>query len=292
MRAPAKASTYNPASDGFAAKAWECLRRNKEFHRDYGLENAHSEEDAEHQYSVFRSRMETHPFYAAIWAPLVENSSVQPEDRETFWVYARSLHLWTTWPEIHPDIQGFLSSALSPHGAFPVETPNRLKIDPYHNDYSPVTAKEFLASFANELDTHRVICIPVAVWDRPHKERILGEISALLGAPLAKDTRWMKKLGRALGTAAEWRAFVLVEQWRERRGANYGFGMAANLAAWEIYGKEDFGIEPRQRIKAAEVFRKRCSKIHKYASKVEVQVHLIERAIKSVWPVFDPIQSA
>lgn len=172
---------YNPASDGFAAKAWECLRRNKEFYRDYSLENAHSEEDAQDQYNIFRSRMETHPFYAAIWAPLMENSSVWPEDRETFWVYARSLHLWKTWPEIHPDIQGFLRGALSPSGAFPIETPNRLKIDPYHDDYCPITAKGFLAGFVNELDAHRVICIPVTVRDRDHKESILKQVADLLG---------------------------------------------------------------------------------------------------------------
>ena len=56
---------YNPASDGFTAKAWECLRRNKEFQRDYHLDETDSEEDAQHLYHIFWSHMATHPFYAA-----------------------------------------------------------------------------------------------------------------------------------------------------------------------------------------------------------------------------------
>lgn len=283
---------YNPASDGFAAKAWECLRRNKEFYRDYSSEKAHSEEDAQDLYHIFRSRMETHPFYAAIWAPLMENSSVWPEDRETFWFYARSLHPWTTWPEIHPDIQGFLRRALCPNGAFPVETPDRLEIDPHHQDYSPVTAKNFLASFATELDMHRAIFIPITVWDRSHKEDILREVSELLGKPLAKDARWLKDNGRALGTKAEWHAFLLVEQWRSRELGGYSITKAANLTAWEIFEEEVFGDAVSQRKESARAFLANCTKLHKYTSNVEKRFAQIEHAIKSVYPVFRPTQSA
>jgi hypothetical protein len=306
---------YNPASDGFTAKAWECLRRNKAFQSDWARAlldrcddsvkvwqkikspNPNIEELSRYldnpakPINVFKSRMATHPFYQAVFEPLVEWSQVEPEDKETCHYRARSLDLGMTWPDIHPDTRGYLENGLCPYGAFPVATPDRAEIDPYGKDYNPAKAKEFLSNLTTDLDTHRIICVPVTVWDREHKERIISEVADLLGKPLAKDARWLKDNGRTLGSEAEWRAYLLVEQWREPRGANYGVGMAANLAAWEIYGKEDFGIEPQDRIKAAKAFREGCSKTHKYTSKVDKQVKLVERAIKSVYPVFDPIQS-
>ncbi len=307
---------YNPASDGFTAKAWECLRRNKAFQSDWARAlldkcddsvkvwqkikspNPDIEELARYldnpakPINVFKSRMATHPFYQAIYAPLVEWSQVEPEDRETCHDRARSLDLSMTWPEIHPDTQGYLGNAFSRYDASPVETPNRAEIDPYHKGCSPVATKKFLSDFATNLDTHRAIYVPATVWDRKHKEDILREVSELLGAPLAKDARWLKDNGRALGTKAEWHAFLLIEQWRSREWGGYGTTKAANLTAWEIFEEEVFGDTVSQRKESARAFLSSCTKLHRYTSNVEKRFAQIEHAIKSVYPVFLPAQSA
>lgn len=283
---------YNPASDGFAAKAWECLRRNEAFSHDLYHYDATSEDDAKDLAAFLRAHMATHPFYQAVYEPLVEWSAVEPEDKETCHYRARSLDLGMTWPEIHPETQGDLENGLCPYGAFSVETPGRSEIDPHHEDYSPVTAKNFLASFATEPDMHRAIFIPITVWDRSHKEDILREVSGLLSKPLAKDARWLKDNGRALGTKAEWHAFLLVEQWRSRELGGYSITKAANLTAWEIFEEEVFGDAVSQRKESARAFLANCTKLHKYTSNVEKRFAQIEHAIKSVYPVFRPTQSA
>ncbi len=289
MRAPrANPLGYNPAEDGFPAKAWECLRRNKAFYDDLNLSHAKSEEDALSLAEDFKAHMQSNSFYRAIYSPLVEWSWGDPDEKEDWYHLTRCLDLGTAWPKIHPDTRDLIEDSLSPHEALNFETPNFEEIDPYKKNFSDAKAKKFLSELANSLETHRLILLPATVWDRQHKGRILAEVSEILGNPMAKDARWLKNSGRALGSEAEWRSFLLVEQWRNPRCGNYGPGMAANLAAWEIYGGEDFGEEPKVRLGAARAFLKHCEKFQKHAATVEKHVRLIEKAVSSVYPVFDP----
>lgn len=282
---------YNPASDGFTAKAWECLRRNKEFRKDLHLDDADSEDDAVDLLHIFQTRMATHPFFAAIRDPLIDLSEAWDDsgDPEPAYYYLRSLSIHMSWPEIHPITQGGLEDGLGRYGAFPIEIPDRSAIDPDDKKYSPDKAEKLLADLASNLDTHRAIYVPATVWDRRHKEDILREVAELLGVPLAKDARWLKNRGRALGTEAEWRAFLLVEQWRSRECGKLGPTIAANLAAWEIYAGESFGNTCTERKEAAENFRQECHKLHQHTATIERRVRRVEQAIKSVYPIFDPL---
>ena len=285
---------YNPAKDGFPAKAWECLRRNEAFYDDYSLSNAHCEEDAIDEAEHFKSHMQSHPFYNAVYAPLVQWSECHDsDDREQRYFLLRSLSLHESWHEIHSETKGYLEASLARLEAIEIETPEPIDIDPYsEDDFSETVAKKLLSELWENRSTHRPICIPSVVWDRRHKESILAEVSEILGKPLAKDARWLQNNGRVLGSEAEWRAFLLVEQWLKDECGSYGIGMAANLAAWEIYGGEDFGEKPNIRLKSGKAFRIRCSESHKQTSTIQKRAQKVMRAIKSVYPVFNPVPGA
>ena len=92
-----------------------------------------------------------------------------------------------------------------------------------------------------------------------------------------------------MGTEAEWRAFLLVEQWRSRECGKLGPTIAANLSAWEIYAGESFGNTCTERKEAAENFRQECHKLHQHTATIERRVRRVEQAIKSVYPIFDPL---
>lgn len=280
---------YNPASDGFAAKAWECLRRNKAFWKDLHLHGATSEDDAVDLLHIFQTRMATHPFFAAISDPLmVWSEAWDGGDPEPAYYRARSLSIHMSWPEIHPDTRGYLENALCRYGAFPVEITDHSEFDPHYKDYSPVAAKKFLSSFVSNLDLHRAIYVPTTVWDRKHKEDILREVSELLGAPLAKDARWLKNRGRYLGTERLWRAYLLFESWLQR-GCDRDLAM--RLTAYLMYGTAAAKIALGNAVdpKAAQAFLQRFKLHHNHHSTVEKFIDGIERAIESVYPKFCPI---
>lgn len=282
-------AAYNPAKDGFPAKAWECLRRSRALRNDVNCVGAESEDDAIDMAAEFRSKMETHPFYRSVYAPLVEWPHYGHDgDKEGLHYFSRRLEFEMPWPDIHKETQGWIENSLQPQSASVVETPPADEFHPHSKYYKDVKAKGLLSDLSEWLVTHRVIVLPQVVWDKPHKARLLAEVEKLIGDPLAKDARWMKNTGRLLGSEAEWRAFLLVEQWRNPSAGRYGLGMAANLAAWEIYGGEDFGTDPQLRVAAAKDFLGGCGKIQKHAATVERHVRRIEKAIASVYPDFNP----
>lgn len=284
---------YNPAKDGFPAKAWECLRRNQAFWNDVHCVGAESEEDATDMAIELRSQMETHPFYRSVYGPLVEWPHYGHDgDREGLFYIARRLDFEMPWPSIHKETQGWIENSLYPQSASIVETPPTGEFDPYSRHYEEAKARGLLSDLSQWLLTHRVIVLPQITWDRPHKDRILAELEKFIGEPLAKDARWLKNTGRVLGTDADWRAYLLFEQWRDDLKRDFSRDLAINLVAQEIYSKGEitFGVGSEQRVKSAKHDIKGKSSLHAQCYRVRQNVSRIEKAIESVYPVFNPIE--
>jgi len=256
-----KEKIYNPADDGLAAKAWECLRRNPEFRHDRNFRGARSQEEAEHSIAHFRARMSSHPFYQAVFLHLRGWTPYTSHDDDRTVSKFSPIDESMAWPELDPLAQGSLEDSLA-------------RLD--------VMTKEIPVSDR----THRPIWIPVNVWDARHKADLLLQVSALLGRPIAKDARWLKNPGRTLGTRAQWKAFLLTEKWRTKECGEYGIRIAASLAAYEIYGKTSLGDSPKERCAAAKEFRRETPKLHPQTSSVEAQSRALDSAIGSVYPTF------
>lgn len=109
----------------------------------------------------------------------------------------------------------------------------------------------------------------------------------MVPAPVA-DARWLKPTGRTLGTTAEWEAFLRFEEWKR---LGYGRGRAIDLAAWELYGGENFGGTRGERKERASKFLATRPKAQKRASKIESQVERVEKSVASVFPEFAPFSA-
>lgn len=281
---------YNPASDGLPAKAWECLRRNKAFLSDFSLEGAASDEDARDMAEEFRAQMASHPFYAAVFEHLRGCVWHDPEDKNDAASIECLFDICTPWSKLHSLVQGAIEDAFVRRNTRAVETPPYWELDPRGRRFSRKRSDQFLASIAPQLEGHRLVQIPRTVWDNAHKKALVAQMSELLGKPLAKNTHWLKNSGRTLGTKSQWRAYLLVENWRREACGGFALRKAASLAAFEIYANDSFGASPEQRRTAASEFLRISPKLHRHASDVEKQFQEIEKAIVSVYPVFEPLR--
>jgi len=285
------ATLFNPASFGLAAKVWECLRRNPRFLDDFYMVGVDSEDEALSAAQSFRSRMLGNPIYAAFYDPLVSWRRGDPDERDDAFYLRRAITPEMSWDKIDSLVQGGVEDSLVRDRVEPVETPSPEKLDPRaRRTFSEAEGRTLLGRLAIELDTRKLIFVPRVVWDPEHKRDILAEIGRLLGEPLAKDTRWLDNAGRALGTAADWRSYVVVCEWQKSGGL--WLRKAANLAAWELYEGKSFGNTTEARVAAAKRFLERHPKVHKRRSKVLEQVKAIESAIEGIYPDFAPFVAA
>ena len=293
---------YNPCADGFAAKAWECLRRNEKFlaYCDDYLE-AKSEDDAETATQWYFSD-DTHPFHRAVLGHLVGFDPLRCGDE-----LAR---LWpgNSWRELKVEIQADFESALSWNNACRMPTPDWPVINPFKpqtttsyysgqklltssiRSYSADAHRKCLEQLEEQSLTHHFIAVPKVVWTPRHRKEIELQVGELLNKPIG-NVKWIKPSGGTLGSKALWAAYLLFEEWTK---AGYGRGRACGLVAWEKYEaksvRQDFGQTPKARKQAAADFLATSigKKQPEKKDTVEGHVASIEKAIKSVFPLFVP----
>ncbi len=137
---------------------------------------------------------------------------------------------------------------------------------------------------------HNFIAVPKMIRHDKHRDKILDEIAALIPKSSSKGITY-KPTGSALGSQAQWDSYLLFEEWTK---AGYGRGRACGLVAWEKYEaksvRQDFGQTPKARKQAAADFLATSigKKEPDKKNNVESHVTLIEKAIKSVFPLFVP----
>ena len=282
-----EADLYNPCKDGFVAKFWECLRRNKEFLDAANYFGAKTEDDALDAIQWIKQISEENPLYDIIFRHMFLSGEEQLQSRGEEAI--PSLGTLSNWRQLHAKIRIYISDSLERFSAFSLDVPNLKEINPYPFHESELNKSKFskdkCGSFFYDLEetlkTHRLIAFPNYVWDKEHEKQLMLEIKAILGKNMG-SVNTLKPNGRSLGSNAEWRAFLLVENW-ERDG--FTFKEACSLAAHEVYGKVDFGSDPDQRVSKAKTFTKK----HSQLSKIESGCKRIRSCISSVYPNFKPV---
>ena len=278
-----KGPFYNPCDDGFEAKAWECLRRNTFFKRNFVSSGSqiNTRIDTDHLKKMQQGISVKIPISFWLTNPLHQTTRfyLLADNLNKFLItgsnskintYIPTLFLDQTWPKvdsrIRKDIELALKGRLASKIDYPLSDNTKLEIDR--------SGKKYL------------IDLPNFVWDNKHKKEILKQIADLLPKPKTQ-IKWRKKTGRLLGSTSEWAMYLIVEYWLNQK---YSMFHAINLAAVEYYSKEKFGINCSERATVASKWLKGFSSKHSSYAKVDKAYRKILAAISSVYPVFEPMK--
>ena len=285
------ATHYNPCTDGFPAKAWECLRRNKEFldaQNYYGAKDQTGIADAKAKIISFLDR----------------DRSVYPHQRDyggLFFaaVFRRTLGLKDSFPEFFkddgPECEFCENDPLDDASKSWPELQGDTKFEIWKGLVGHSRVETYYEYESNDIPDiwnrrHKIIGIPLYVRDSKHKEEILEEVAELLGEPAVNRKR-LNPTGSTLGTSKEWSTFLDYEEW-----TRLGFERkdAANLAAERkrvikaehpLYGDKITHECDDKRIKAAKNFLK-LNIAHPHVTRAEKRINYIEKSIASVFPSF------
>ena len=279
---------YNPCADGFAAKAWECLRRNKIFKEALGGD---PEYDRDGEYCGWSWNTDiTEDMFPFHREALVMLNGYDPLSLEN--CFSSGPEMNRSWKILPEEFRNRLDVALMRHAAVHFLVPGIDKISPFisSESYSESESRQFFLNLGKYLETHKFIAVPKFVWDTAHIKKLTAGFKKLLNKP-AGNVKLLKPTGSTLGSEAQWDSYLLFEEWTK---AGYGRGRACGIVAWEKYEakkiRQDFGKEPETRKNSAANFlatslgKKQPDKKHN----VEGHVDSIEKAISSVFPVFAP----
>lgn len=267
----ARENGYNPCTHGYAAKAWECLRRNSLFLKrleDEAMLQAQIDQESlydENGKLVYEP--EPPKWYRELKPNRLAGAAIRmmdcPPDK----------HLGTgiraengktckdPWTSLSKSEQQMIRASLWPGLAKEIPL-------------SESTSKEWPKLQPDYL----IIQAPREILDQAHRKRLLKSIDSLLPKNRAK-TKWMKPSGRILGTRRAWEAFLWFEKWHYDQGIE----RALNFAAMNVF---DGGFE-------ASSLTKRDMQLsrHPHFSTTKALVDQINQAIQSVYPDFRPYES-
>ena len=302
-----KPKLYNPCADGFAAKAWECLRRNKKFKEALGGYPEYDRYgDACGWYWNTDITDDMLPFHREA---LVMLNGYDPSLAESNWLSGSDIS--QSWQMLTEEFRNRLDDALMRHAAARFLVPSIEKISPFliSKSYSESQSRQFFGNLDEYLKTHELIAVPKFVWDTAHIKGLTDEFKKLLSKP-GGNVKFLKPTGSTLCTEQEWNTFLDYEEW-----TRLGFERqtAANLAAERkgdiksknpllaaerkrvldehpLYGVKATQGTDVQRKKAAKNFL-RLNKPHPHRTRAEKRISDVERAIVSVFPSFSLFSS-
>ncbi len=216
---------YNPCDDGFAAKVWECLRRNPEYQSVVKRLLA-AKTDWEFQQAWPHHFLEElgrrHGFAYDALPRLSEPDS--------------GVKLEYCWCELPAEFRKSQESIFAVSDPMKLKLPDFHTLDPYFDVGNEENARKFLSDLGSTCQAYDLIAVPKFVWDNAHRIKILEAIDELVGKPITK-TVYLRPGGQTLGTKAQWDAFLLTEWWR-----NQGCSAirARALAAWRMFDAESY----------------------------------------------------
>ena len=283
---------YNPCADGFAAKAWECLRRNEKF-KKFCIDAEKKRWAAADSSAILdpscpsSSSIEINePFLNDVINCIYNNAAPS----------GKRLSITDAWPAIADDVKNIILDAFRLAHTHKFTLSDGLpQIKLFGQSYSVPEINGQLREHEKFSLTHDLIAVPKFIWGTVHKKQIQEEIKSHLEV-ISGVTRLTRITGSTLGTEQEWNTFLDYEDWKR-----LGFERqeAANLAAERkrsikaedpLYGVKASQGTDAERKKAANIFL-RVNKPHAHRMRAEGRISNIEKAIASVCPSFSPFSS-
>ena len=287
-----KPELYNPCADGFAAKLWECLRRNEQFKDEC---KSWSTIKSKASWAATIARLESSISPAPLFA-IVRHLFLGPDIRVPIEDHFKSLSLTLkkTWPELDAENREWFLSFGAREKLERAHIPN-FTVPRKNKKRADADADFFLMEARYFNDTHQLCYVPKFIWDSDHKKQIERQLEELLGKPIG-NKKLLKSTGSTLCTEQDWNTFLDYEEW-----TRLGFERqdAANLAAerQRVIKAENplYGVEATQGTdvelkKAAKNFL-RLNKPHPHRTRAEKRISDVERAIVSIFPSFSLFSS-
>lgn len=273
---------FNPASSGFPAKVWECMRRNPDFTRDVeetkkarkqGGINSPAFIPAGHPCSYFVGYALVHGGYREqVAGPLIRFTYRDP------------------WPKLPTAFRERLSAMLAGEPLSEIRvydetndcTVDIASIAPWYRD--DMTADEFWQLFVEFYGIdRRILTVPRFVRDSEHRKALMRSLDKLIPKAAPKSGRKFKAGGRALGSVREWDAYLAYQHYLPM-----GELEAKQMASWFCFGREEFSQwNERDRCSAAGLAQAR-SFHEKQSTHTTTRIKAIEQAIADVYPAFRP----
>ena len=273
------ATHYNPCTDGFPAKVWECLRRNEALKKQ--LEEITKIKDPDDRHWTGESYAHEAERIGNELAALIL-SSAKYWNTNTCWndlpkkKQANFASKFRKGRKISLSSQHFFTG--EELAAYRPECINREKITA--EDLQEIN---FLCEY------YDFIAVPKKISHDKHRTEILDDIEAQIpkslfrAITLKNDSRW-------LGTKTDWDIYSLYEGWINLR---YPDAISQQLTAHEVKG-EDFGTNEEERRKRANDYLKASgtnetlSTKNKRNSETRDAIKIIKNSITSVFPKFEP----
>ena len=273
------ATHYNPCTDGFPAKAWECLRRNEAFKKQ--LEEITKIKDPDDRHWTGES-------YA------YEAERIGNQLAALIFSSAKYWNANTCWKDLPRKKQANFASkfrkgrkgSLSSGYCFTGEELAAYRPDCINREN--ITAED-LQEINFLCEYYDFIAVPKKILHDKHRIEILDDIDAQIPKSLFRAIT-LKNDGRWLGTKSDWDIYNLYEGWM-----NLGFlhKVSQQLTAHEVAG-DNFGISEKQRRKRANDYLKASgtnetlSTKNKRNPETRDAIKIIKDSIASVFPKFEP----
>lgn len=271
---------YNPAADGYASKAWECLRRNLAFRTEI---------------DAFRQalRAQQHPkigalakqdrnlipaqAFLAVSSQLAKKGSLL---RTGYGELPPKIED-TAWPELPELLRHCLESAANVDFE-PLRQLDPMPVDAigqpllYGNPEQQDAFLRWTKTIPTNSEAYTIVAIPRRVRDTQRRQMCKKALLELL--PTASQrAKKLKPTGRALGSRTEWAAYLFVE-------AELGAGKS-KLSAWTSAAIQFYGGRLRQIPHGIKAHAREMRRVATQRMPlIEMHVKAIEEAIRKSYP--------
>lgn len=294
-----KTDPYNPASDGFPAKVWECLRRNQQFKMAIAAFRSSLRTGRQPDVSVIANR-ETHPCCGLIflataggqrkgqggWCDKLAKPRVRIED--------------ATWPELPEWLRTSFRSALDSDDV----EPKLLEAPPVNELGVPLCygSPEQKLIFLKWVDrahtawlTGRVVAVPRVVRDSERRKKYAAKLlkylpDAEVRAIKLKDSG--TNGGKLLGTFRDWEVFLSHEYIRSTLSAKKSISahrvqfLADAYTTWYHFEQDSFDLDYLKHLKPAEADNDARQILRDRGEKLRKHLQPVNTGIQRVFPDF------
>lgn len=275
-----KRGIYNPANHGYAAKTWECLRRNDCFRDEINTFRIAVRSKQSPQVKKL-AKQHQNPFPAQVFLALA--CRLDPGDSSFRTAYARCPVKIEDSP--WPDLPALLRQCLKSAVRLDFEPLLHLKqppVDPIGmplalgNEEQQAEFLDWAKSIPTNCNEYTIVAVPKVVRDTQRRKACKKALMELLPKALHK-ARKLNPSGSALGSPVEWKTYLFVES-----QVRCGF---SKLKAWESAAVKFYGDQLSLTSDTIPAYAEELKRVAtRRMSIIEKHVHRIEEAIRSIYP--------
>jgi|ERR1035437_2607040 hypothetical protein len=277
---PARLSGTKGTAHAFAAKVWECMRRNDEL-RD-ALKGLRQKAPTAAAQQAFQRAMSQNEFAFMILGTVVLTNAPEID------AIKKTIE-FTPWPCLPIAMQSAfeqLALELAPLPRIvppPPVSPAKISASGMERTLAPKLLHTWLSIAPVIWGNWHVIAIPKNVLHDRHVKLVQTELRKLIGDAKRSWVQF-KPGGKILGSAVDWDVFLFIEDLESKKVKRE---LAMHQAAWKFYKKDSYDSHREDRFtKLGLSDAKEAYRIH--GGHISTRFSAIKDAVKSVYPAMSP----